>query len=621
LEPIYNNNEPPKPSDLGTLSQDQSGGGSGIVALPDGLTEQAVIAFAKARNSAWDAWFGPKLRLIEENRTLWRNLKTSQVSNRASAQIPMAVAYGIVESVDARLNNTLMNRPKFVEAVAEEISSADKQRIVEDFVNQELVHKMRKPTHGKACIKAALLDGYTIARSVWRMEPVEKTEAIYAQDPITGVKMYMGENASVTMKEGWDFEKKSAGNMAWDINTTTRIQDSEWVRERAYMSFNQLKRWEQEGRVQNVDRLKNIVPSGLSGTARDDYEKRLKRASGDDKWRTPYADDKFYQIDEWYCYLTYTDAATEQVRGIKAHFFLVESEHLFMFEENVLNPKRHPYVSAVTVQDPESVAGFSVLEAVKPLLEAINAYSAKNQLIVDWCSNPTIFYGNKSGLSGRTTFSRPMGMQPVLDASDIKEFVPNPTSVKVIQGYIAMLITQAREATGANEQFQGINGSDTATEFQGLQAAAGSRFADIADNLNQGLIEALAQECYWFYRQFGVDGQMVVHPQSEETGAQLMSKEMLAGEYRFNSASVTTENYKLRQVADDTSFIKMMIEANNGGMLGGTKYNLPKHITEISLPLRGQKSSKDMFVTAPSIPVPLPAPVNQLAQANPMGTQ
>jgi hypothetical protein len=65
----------------------------------------------------------------------------------------------------------------------------------------------------------------------------------------------------------------------------------------------------------------------------------------------------------------------------------------------------------------------------------------------------------------------------------------------------------------------------------------------------------------------------------------------------------------------------MMIEANNGGMLGGTKYNLPKHITEISLPLRGQKSSKDMFVTAPSIPVPLPAPVNQLAQANPMGTQ
>jgi hypothetical protein len=300
-----------------------------------------------------------------------------------------------------------------------------------------------------------------------------------------------------------------------------------------------------------------------------------------------------------------------------------------MFEENVLKPARAPYVSAQAILDPDSVMGASILEAIKPLLDSINAYAGKQQALVEWCSNPTIFYGNKSGLAGRTTFSRPMGMQPVSDASDIKEFLANPSSVTVVQKYLEFLIGQAREASGANEQFQGIEGADTATEFQGLQAAAGSRFADIAENLNQGLIEPLMQECYWMYRQFGVDGQMVVHPQTEESAAVPMTKLDLQGEYRFVASTPAQEGYRGKQIADDTAFLQMMDGVNSKGGVNGMLYNLPKHVTEISMPLRGQKSSKDMFIPAPPPPQmmlvdntakPLPVPPAGFVNM-PMGNQ
>lgn len=604
MEPIVNNFAPPKPSDLDTISQDQNNTVSASPAnLPNGLTEQAVLSYAKGRNTTWEGWFTPKFKLLEQNRELWRNSSVGGVRPGTTKPIPMAVGYAIVESVTARMNTTLLSRPKLVEAVSEEAQGDnDKQQTVEDFINQQLRSSLRKPEVGKNAIKSALLDAITIVRSTWKRVPNEVAVSDYQTDPSTGESLFMGQKPQATFKETAELVKKSAANCAWDIHCTTKVQDSAWFRERSRMSYNELLTWQQQGRIQNVEKIKNIVPSGVSGAQKADFETKLKKADGDSKWDMTYADEKLYQVDEWYARMTYTDKTQEgngEVKFIDAHFFIVEGEHLVMFEENDLLPKRHPYMSGVVITDPDSVIGLSLLEAIKTILDAINNYSGKEQSLVEWCSNPTIFYGNKSGLSGRTTFSRPMGMQPVSDASDIKEFLGNPNSVKVLQEYILFLMNQAREASGANEQFQGIDGADTATEFQGLQAAAGSRFADMADTLDQSLFESCAQEMYWMYRQFGVDGQMVVHPQTEESAAVALTKADLQGDYRFVCVSAATEGYKGKQIADDNSFIKEMVIANQGGVFGQLQYNLPKHITEISMPLKGQKSSKNMFVPAP----------------------
>jgi hypothetical protein len=644
MQPVTNNNLPPKPSDLNLLSQDQGGAvGATGPNFPNGLSEAAVLDYARNKNAAWDKWFQEKFRRIEENRKLWRNLPLEMTRRVGAAPIPMAVGFGILESVAARMNSTLLNRPKMVEAICEQVQADNTmQRKVEDFTNQCLVREAKRPDKGKMSIKGALLDGTAVLRSVWERKPYEVEEALYEVNPLTGEQIQTGIQTRQLFRESWSFRKLSIGNSCWDIHNTTNAQASKHFRERAYMSYNELLQMQLDGQLKGVEQIRKIVPGGLEGTDKSDFEARLKKADGDTTWRTSYGDEKVYKVDEWYALMSY-DAPAEETTGsldqaegnneseespstenesgerttkfINAHFFIVEDQKVVMFEENVLVPKRHPYISSQAIQDTESILGLALLESVRPLLEIINSYAGKQKSLVEWCSNPTIFYGNKSGLAGRTTFSLPMGMQPVQDASDIKEFLANPNSLKVVSEYIDRVINMAREATGANEQFQGIDGSETATEFQGMQVAAGSRFADISDTLNQGLFEPLAQECYWYYRQFGVDGQMVVHPQTEEAAAVPITKADLQGEYRFSAVSAATENYKRAQIQDDTAFVGEMVTANQAGVFGMVDYNLAKHIQEISMPLRGQQSGKDMFIpkAMPMMPpngvsMPMPGP-------------
>lgn len=656
MQPIVNNNLPPKPSDLGTLSQDQSNSNNNSSAdLPNGLSKQAILDFARNRNASWDKWFAPFFRRIEENRKLWRNLPAEMQRRVGAAPIPMAVGFSILESVDARLNSTLLHRPKMVEAISEQVQMDNTlQRKVEDFVNQCLGRESKRPDKGKMTLKGALLDGTAVIRSMWERKPYEVEQPQYDIDPLTGEQVFIGQQTQTLFREGWTFKRLGIGNVCWDVHTTTKAQDSKFFRERAYMSYNELLQMQMDGQLKGVEAIKHIVPSGLQGTDKQDFEARLKKAAGDTNWRNSYGDEKIYKVDEWYAVISYEGPQTiaedvaedkmETAQGvsepeesnsvpeanepaemttkfINAHFFIVEEQEIVMFEENVLVPKRHPYISSQAIQDPESILGLALLESVRPLLEIINTYAGKQQSLVEWCSNPTIFYGNKSGLAGRTTFTRPMGMQPVADANDIKEFLANPNSLKVVSEYIDRVINMAREATGANEQFQGIEGADTATEFQGLQAAAGSRFADLADTLNQGIFEPLAQECYWFYRQFGVDGQMVVHPQTEEASAVPITKADLQGEYRFSAISAAQENYRRAQIQDDTAFVGEMVQANQSGVFGPVRYNLAKHIQEISMPLRNQNSGKDMFIPAPMPmmpPPPMPGAPEQNTPPPPM---
>lgn len=643
MQPITNNFDLPKPTDPDNGSQ---GGNSTqanpVLNLPNGLRKETIIKFAKTRNSIWDTWFTQKFKKIADQHRLWRNSIENITSRVGNSPIPLAVGYSIVEAVTARMNTTLLSRPKMVEAVADSVMPDNSnQENVENFVNQKLLAETRQPEKGKFSIKGALLDGYVVVRSEWHREAIEDEEAQFQADPSTGEKLFTSTNPLKRFKEWWTFRKCNIGNCAWDIHCETKGQDSPFFRERDFWSYNEMLAKQDKGEIEGVEQLRNITPSGLKGTAKDDWEAQLKKADGDKDWRETYSDEKLYKIDEWFATMNYKDADDLDENGvgkpktINAHFFIAEDKFLLCFEENVLKPARHPYITAQAVQEVDSIMGLPLLMAIKPLLDAINNYAGKQQALVEWCSNPTIFYGNKSGLSGRTFYSRPMGMQPVTDATDIKEFLANPQSVEVVQNYITFLITQAREASGANEQFQGIEQVETATQFQGLQAAAGSRFADISENLNQGLCECLGRECFLMYRQFGGDD-MVVHPQTEEAVAIPISREMLQGDYRFIATTSAQDNYRQKEVSDDTTFLQMMQGLNQQGgfpTMGpqgpqSMLYNVPKHVTEISMPLRGQKSSKDMFTPAPPPPPviltpqgkPLPVPPGGFANL-PMGDQ
>jgi hypothetical protein len=246
MQPITNNFDLPKPADLNVLSQDNSNAqGSDPFNLPNGITEQTVVKYAKTRNSTWNNWFTPKFNRIKENHKLWRNSQMNVASRVGNSPIPLPIGYSILEAVVARLVTTLMSRPKLVEAVAETVMPDNSgQEDVEDFVNQCLMAELRKPEKGKFAIKSAMLDGYVIARSEWKIEEIEDTQPIFATDPISGQQIQTGEEPITKKKSSWSMRKCNSANCAWDIHVMTKVQDSAWFRERDPMSYNQLLQWQ-----------------------------------------------------------------------------------------------------------------------------------------------------------------------------------------------------------------------------------------------------------------------------------------------------------------------------------------------------------------------------------------
>lgn len=688
MEPIVYNNMPNQDPKLGLPSNSAgAGSSSSVINFPDGVSASSIISYAKTRNSIFEKWYNPFVKLIATYHKMWRNEMTANM--KGTKPVPLPVSHSIIESINARLTSVIFNRPKYVDALPQQVTADNTlQKKVEDYVNQELKDVSPQPDKGKSAIKALLLDTFIIWRNVWK----QCTEIITVPDyepgmmqpgpqgPMPGQPMFVGNHEETITYEHWDWELMDPEQMAWDPHCTTNIQDSGWARQRTRMSYNQLMQWQQEGRVDDIDQLKTVTPSGLNPGMKKDWETSLREADGDKNWAFSYGDEKEFKVEEWYAEITYngpapipseietgdveskiiddntplgslhapsefgmvpkdvspdfkggdddnsseelkSDIEDEQEEGkevtkvMKAHFIIVEDKYIIKFEENPLRPQRIPYGSCPMIVKPRSIMGMSPLEPVKVIQDQINGFASKQNDLIDQATNRLILYDSTSGLTGRTAFSKLNGLVPVESINGIKEFPANPTTVKIIQDYITAMQELMNQSTGANEQFQGAEGADTLGEFQGLVAAAGSRFADVADTINQSMIENMADECFWFTQQFGVDGQMIVRQTGGDTPPVSLTRADFIGQYKFSAVSATTENYHKQAIADDTAFVGMMNQINQTNGFGpGTQpntnkqFNVAGHLQNVSLPLRGAKNSADQFINVPIPPPPPPKP-------------
>ena len=607
MQPKTNNNAPPTPQDGTATIGNSAGGDTGqnAVNFPNGLSEIKIIDWARQRKSAYVGWVAPYMKRIEDNVRQFRN-KAGQADGKG---FPIPICASIIESVDARMQAQILNKPKIVEATClMDEPDNDNRTIVEDFVNQTVLEIARRPDKGKATIKNGLVTGTMFWKHVWRQEPVKSITPNYA--PVVGYmvnpmqpeppKQFTGDTIEDHVKEYWDFEPKALENLCFDANCLTRINDSRFVMEKSFMSYNQLLRWQQNGMISGVERLQNVIPTGGSQQSRVEFDKQVKEANGDVNWPVFYPDEKAYLVEEWWAEMTWKNG--EQVEMGDFKFFIVESKFVIGFEKNPLVPVRHPYASCPVVVDPNCLLGLSVLDAVSGIQKQINNFAGHQSELVERASKPLILYDASSGITGRTQFTKMHGLQPVNNVNGLKEMGIDMAPIEIVGKYMEQIIGIAREASGANEQFQGIEGADTATEFNGLQAAAGSRFANLSDNIQQGFLENLAAECFLFCKQFGVDGQMFVRSFTDGLSKSL-TRENFAGDYDFIPAGGMTEQAKGAQIQKAMEALGMM-----GKMpppADGKVFNTEKAFKEIILPNLGLKTGADWFV---SPPMPMQAP-------------
>ncbi len=614
MEPRTNNFPYPNPAgspipnedtnDASAVTPDMSGGDL-FTPFP-GLMESNIVAYCKTRNSVFTTWFDPFIKKIGSLHLMFRNAPTAA---KAGKVVQFPVASGIVESINARLQPSVLNRPKYVEAVPEYLAADNtKPRLIEDFVNQRMAETLRKPEKGKQAIKNAVVESMFIWRNVWRMGTEKTSVPIYVPDPSFMIDpmnpqppplIYQGEQDGERQFGYWDQENENLANMAWDPHTTTRIQDSPWVRKRAPLSYNDLLRRQAAGEFKGVERLRFVVPKGAEGNMKEGWIDELKRASGDNHWNFTYADEKLYEVEEWSGEVTWKSGEEHIQKKLK--WFIVEGTYVVDIAENPLLPQRHPWGSCPLIQDIHALTGFSPIDTVRNLQEQINTYGGYQDSLAERMSKPTIFYDESSGLSARTSFMRTYGLQPVQNVQGIKEMTLDSTPLKAVMDYIQFLIGLMRDTSGANEQFQGIEGADTATEFQGLEAAAGSRFSDMTDTLSQGWLEPTGLECFYYYRQFGIDGQMFVRSSLTEGAVTSLTRADFVGEYSFVATSGATEKAKTQ----DLEMAIKAIEIGKGMGVGpdGMMFNANKAYKDTVIPALGQKNGSEWFVQAPPMPM------------------
>ncbi len=616
MEPKVNNNPNPQPADQGPVG-DIPAGDNSIIAFPNGLDEIAISKYCQTRNKVFDAWAKPLFERVSESHYAVRN----KGSKQEKVTFPLPIMAGIIESINARLQSLLLGKPKVVEALAEQVETDNlKRERVEEFVNQQVMEATRRPDKGKVAIKSNIMDSAIFWRNLWKQDLVEYNQPKMVPDPAypnmpgmpPGPMINAGDETVSKTKEYWTWEFKPMDTMAWDPNTITRVQDSPWVRERNRMSYNQMLRWQQEGRISGVERLRNILPSGVEGVGRENWAAMIAKADGDPYWPVTYADERAYKVEEWFADITWQQG--QDVQSGKFHWFIVEDKVVINFEDNPLLPKRHPYGSCPFILRPGFITGLSVMDAVGSLQKLINNFAGYQADLGERAAKPLIFYDSSSGMSGRTSFFKMYGMQPVTNVNGIKEFTSSAEPIKIVTDYIDKLASIAREASGANEQFQGMEGADTATEFQGLQAAAGSRFADVADTMMQGWLEPLACECYYFYRQFGVDGQMFVREGTEGLTTALTRADLM-GDYTFQAAGGMNGQQKQAEIQSAETALKIVssLPPSPDGMV----FNSQKAVKEIILPNLGQKTGGDWFIPGPPPMMPMPGGPPMQAQGGP----
>ena len=591
-----------------------------------GLSQEQVLDFCKQRNSQFATWFEPIGKIIEKMHRMYNNKPAKRV------RMVYPTVYSIVETICSRLTPTLFNRSKFVEAIPEFMvqdvnpttgAPGNKEQILnnEDFVNQNLAWYCKLPEKGKQIGKAMVLEGLSIVREVWKQETIVNSSPTFATDPLSGQQKYTGESDNELVKEHFDIEVKSLFDMAWEPRCWQHIKESEWVRERAKMSLNQLLQWEQEGRIQNVAEIEKITPGSVTSQgddAKKDWEaERLKSIGRGEYFKK--GDEKAYKVDEWYAWMAWKETLEDQTTKLHReffHFMVVEESILVRFDRCELRPYRIPYISVPIIVNVRELIGKAIPEPIEPLYDNINIVGDRQAELVDQAADPLTFYDQRSGLNQRLAFLSKKGFVPVENASQgINRPAVNTPGIQANMQYLQFMMQMARDASAATEQAQGISGktaSDTLGEFQGLIAGAMSRFGEMIDTATVYLFPYLADACHKFYKQFGKDGQMFVLESTSDGKSIAITRQDLQGDYIWVPITVNKHADEQQTIEADDNFLFEMLKIGPVD-IDGKKFDVGKWITDRIMANRKIKGREYLKISPPPPPPTPPPPPPVLA--------
>ena len=581
------------------------------IQLPDGLTETMVIDWAMRRKKSHESWYATESQAALDAYKMFISLPVGGMTG--GSYVPLASS--VIETDTAKRMQAMFNKLKVIDSIymhgPQLVQDEENKQLIDDLINQEILFgTSRLSEKAFDMIKTSGIEGTGFAKTYWDFCEYESIQPQYVADPMSGQPLQVGENRNMAKRGYPNASKVAGGNMIWDKRVGTRIQDSDYVGERSFVTKNELLILQDNGEIAQVDKIAQLETASKDSEIDPETKRRGMLGEGTTTQNSMADNDEgVYKMDEWHALIPYQAPSEDGMKKwthANLRFRIVNDQTMVQCGENPWKHLKHPYVSFRYSIKPGQMLGNSVIQPIKQLqIDVNNLQTSSTKLIKKAAQNPT-FYERASGLDGRKVFIDELALIPVNDASKIKYNPIDGAAIRAVSEERGFLINLARDTVAANDQAQAIqqSGDATATEMNILNQNSGTRFQSVVDLQGWEFFAAIAKNFYFLIREYAQDGELIVRESSEDGNPRPITKMDLVNDYDFvpiTSATVSNQAAALQKKMQWAQEMAQQQMQNPLGMKNPdgsyVRFDIPGFTIKEIMPLLGIKNGRTYLVT------------------------
>lgn len=583
------------------------------IELPDGYTAEALVTVSKADTKQFEQYIQQVIPVIEQNWRIYENKETFGFGDNA-AIIPLGTS--IVDTQQARGVSSILAQEKYVDAVPRGVENTmaedadEKTSKVEDLINESI--KLTDDFNDKidTLYQNMLIERVMIAEVKMMTKKETSLRASQMPNPMTGAMEVTEAELEEYDCQKPDFEPVSMRYLGWEPRAINKLWDAAYVFRKKKISLDEGYQMEQDGVIENFEQAVRTPSAAGDGAANDQSDPQARQIQNVEGRQLPKESGPLSLVEWWAVRYWQMPAGEDGTPGQRMKAEL----NYWMIGDTLVRCKPNPYggvkpfILCKQAKKADEIVAQGPIDVVKPILRNL-AYTVKawNDLTVQVADNP-IFFEPTTMLSARKTILQSSNLVPVLSTEGIKRMEPPTQAIRLLQERINFLIGQAREATAANEQAQGISeGSDTATEAQILQASASLRTQYTANMVASNFFAWLGWFYYKLYQRLGTPENMIIHEAGTDGRPVALNIADMAGDYSFKPVLATSQGSKnqrfklLKDMLTGLMSVPGLVLTDDQGQV--MEPNTYEFLTKELLPLVDISGAQRLFRVAPPKPV------------------
>lgn len=510
---------------------------SGLLQFSEDMTEESITEKLKGCNDKWQK----VAETLYPKFTSYYKFYRDQEYSMNGQMVKVPIVFTTIEIEKPFLLNNLFSQSDIVAAEAKFDDPNNQQTDrVKAYVNDLITKKNNGRDKTLQYITNFLIYGFSVVKAFWNTKPDKEI------NPLT--KMAIDVPSSHA-----DFYNVDPFSFAFDTDKEVdNIQELDWVRERIFITKNNMKEMRDAGLCGNFeDEDMNSI---------EDKGKKTRHPGQNSEGGTFY--DEFYiklhnkshvQDEEG------NDTGESKTESKEYRVWLLANNKIIKLQENIFGMK--PYAVSSPYPLPFSVIGMGEPEVIGGIANrySINNYQAG--LLASKIGKSPYLIGPNSGLMPYNTSLTEEGLLFSKDINDVKPLPSiDPENLEALIKFGEYLQEEVESTTGVTKTLQGVDlGDITATQAQILEQMSVSRLAIKLEQLQEKYIVPLATMLFLLTKQNISLPQILKGTNNELLTLQPQD---FFGNYTWESTSPITISNKALALQNNISLIEQMAKAS-----------------------------------------------------------